>query len=78
MLVHSLTDALNDVKDRVKYLESLRKCFDQLENVDNFYLLTNTLLPELMSNIRLLDSYSKFYAKIGFLGSVMAKVRNSF
>lgn len=69
-----LTDAFNDVKDRNKYLESLQSSFEQLQHESSLFQLSCNVLPDLLSGIRQLDSVSRFFAKNGFLGSLLAKV----
>ena len=70
-----ITDASNEIKDKVKYLENLRKYFEQLHHEKKLTNVLNTILPSIMSNIRQMDSVSKFFAKSGFLGILFCKVR---
>ncbi|XP_025098007.1 LOW QUALITY PROTEIN: dynein gamma chain, flagellar outer arm-like [Pomacea canaliculata] len=71
-----LTDGLNDTKDKVKYLESLKRHFDHLYNDATPYTIINTALPGLTNSIKQMDSISRYYARTGFLGIFMAKVTN--
>uniref|UniRef100_A0A7M5WVD3 Uncharacterized protein n=2 Tax=Clytia hemisphaerica TaxID=252671 RepID=A0A7M5WVD3_9CNID len=66
-----LTDAYNDAKDKVKYLELLlNSCEFDITTSKN---LTKTLIPNLLANIKQSDSLSRYYAKTGFLGSFLCK-----
>ena len=72
----SITDAFNETKDKVKYLESLHKYFDQLLFVGNNSLVNicSNTLPGLMASVRQMDSISRFYARNGYLGLLFSKV----
>ena len=72
----SITDAFNETKDKVKYLESLHKYFDQLLHVGNNSLVNicSNTLPGLMASVRQMDSISRFYARNGYLGLLFSKV----
>lgn len=74
----SITDAFNETKDKVKYLESLHKYFDQLLSVGNNSLVNicSNTLPGLMASVRQMDSISRFYARNGYLGLLFSKVIN--
>ena len=69
-----LTDAINETKDKVKYLESLRRYFDQLGDGYSPSHIANVTIPAIMSAVKQMDNISKFYAKIGFLGVIFTKV----
>eukprot|EP00794_Sanderia_malayensis_P000407 gene407-1042_t len=71
-----LTDALNETKDKVKYLESLRKHFEQLyeDHAPSFF--STVTIPALISAVRQMDNISRFYARTGYLGIIFAKVTN--
>ena len=73
----SITDAFNETKDKVKYLESLHKYFDQLLLVGNNSLVNicSNTLPGLMASVRQMDSISRFYARNGYLGLLFSKVK---
>lgn len=74
----SITDAFNETKDKVKYLESLHKYFDQLLFVGNNSLVNicSNTLPGLMASVRQMDSISRFYARNGYLGLLFSKITN--
>ncbi|KAK6187606.1 hypothetical protein SNE40_005595 [Patella caerulea] len=72
----SITDAMNDTKDKVKYLESLRRHFDHLYNDATPHSIMNTALPGLTNSIKQMESISRYYGRVGFLGIILAKVTN--
>ena len=71
----SITDAFNETKDKVKYLDSLKRYFEQLylPNI-TVSILSNTVLPGLMSTVRQMDAISRYYARTGYLGVLFTKV----
>ena len=73
-LFNSITDAFNETKDKVKYLEALKKYFDQLYGGSTVSAICNTTLPGLMASVRQMDSISRFYARSGYLGLLFSKV----
>ncbi|XP_071818739.1 dynein axonemal heavy chain 5-like isoform X4 [Apostichopus japonicus] len=72
----SITDAANETKDKVKYLESLRRYFEQLYNGATPTTMLNSALPGLMNNVKQMDSISRFYARSGYLGLLFVKITN--
>ena len=70
----SITDAMNETKDKVKYLESLKRHLDQLYSGATPVSIMNTALPGLLNAVKQMDSISRFYARSGFLGLLFAKV----
>ena len=70
----SITDAFNETKDKVKYLESLRKYFDQLNVGSSLVNICSTTLPGLMASVRQMDAISRYYARNGYLGLLFSKV----
>ena len=74
LLFCRLTDAINETKDKVKYLESLRRYFDQLNDGYSPVHFANVTIPAIISAVRQMDNISKFYAKTGFLGVIFRKV----
>ena len=77
-LLCSLTDALNEIKDKVKYLDSLKRYFEQLYDENSPSHISNVTIPAITSAVRQMDNISKFYARTGFLGVVFAKVNRVF
>ena len=71
----SITDAFNETKDKVKYLESLHKYFDQLHVGNSLVNICNNTLPGLMASVRQMDAISRYYARNGYLGLLFSKVR---
>ncbi|KAL5009692.1 hypothetical protein ScPMuIL_011997 [Solemya velum] len=71
-----ITDAMNDTKDKVKYLESLRRHFDQLYSDATPSSIINNAITGIASGVRQMDSISRYYARTGFLGLVFTKVTN--
>nr|XP_014351636.1 PREDICTED: dynein heavy chain 8, axonemal-like [Latimeria chalumnae] len=72
----SITDAANSTKDRVKYLEALRRHFDYLASENNPVVLINTVLPGLFNGIKQMEIISRFYSRAGYLGLLLTKVSN--
>ncbi|CAK8694917.1 unnamed protein product [Clavelina lepadiformis] len=72
----SITDAQNETKDKVKYLEALRRHLEQLHHESNPVTAVNVVLPMLIGAIRQMDSISRFYARNGYLGLLCMKIGN--
>ena len=72
--ISSITDAANVTKDRVKYLEALRRHFEQLYYDATPASIVNGALPGLMNSVKQMDSISRFYARGGYLGLLFTKV----
>lgn len=72
----SITDAMNDTKDKVKYLESLRRHFDQLYHDATPASIINNAIPGITNSVRQMDSISRYYARTGFLGLMFTKITN--
>ncbi|KAK2146614.1 hypothetical protein LSH36_594g02033, partial [Paralvinella palmiformis] len=73
-----ITDAMNETKDKVRYLESLKRHLDQLYSGASPSMIINSALPGLVHVIKQMDSVSRFYARQGFLGLLLTKVRCLF
>ncbi|CAG5121565.1 unnamed protein product, partial [Candidula unifasciata] len=72
----SITDGLNDAKDKVKYMESLKRHLDKMcQNASPTNMISH-VLPGLMNSMKQMDSVSRFYARSGFLGVLLTKVTN--
>ena len=66
---------MNDTKDKVKFLESLKRHFDQLYSVDSTpSSIINTAIPGLANSVKQMDSISRYYSRAGFLGLMFTKV----
>ncbi|XP_070190368.1 uncharacterized protein [Littorina saxatilis] len=72
----ALTDGLNDTKDKVKYLESLKRHFDQLYHDATPHSIINNAIPGLTNSMKQMDAISRYYARTGFLGIILTKVTN--
>lgn len=72
-----ITDAVNETKDKVRYLESMKRSLDQLYGGATPSSMINTALPGIMTAVRQLDSVSRYYARQGFLGLIFIKVTMS-
>ena len=67
---------MNDTKDKVKYLESLRRHFDLLYQDTTPASIINNAIPGITNSVRQMDSISRYYARTGFLGIVYTKITN--
>ena len=66
---------MNDTKDKVKFLESLKRHFDQLYSMDTTPAsIINTAIPGLANSVKQMDSISRYYSRTGFLGLMFTKV----
>ena len=74
-IMNRITDGMNETKDKVRYLESLRRHFDLLYTDATPSIIINTALPGFLNTIKQMDSVSRFYARQGFLGLLLTKVR---
>ncbi|XP_071801693.1 uncharacterized protein [Asterias amurensis] len=72
----SITDAANETKDKVKYLEALRRHFEHLYHGASPSEIINTALPALANSVKQMDSISRFYARSGYLGLLFTKITN--
>jgi dynein heavy chain len=70
----SITDAQNEIKDKVKYLESLKRHLEQFYDGATPWSIMNSALPNLMTSVKQMDSISRYYARQGFLGYLFTKV----
>ncbi len=65
---------MNETKDKVRYLESMKRFFDQLYNNATPSSIINHAIPGIVTCIKQVDSVSRFYARQGFLGLLFTKV----
>ncbi|XP_052807484.1 dynein axonemal heavy chain 5-like isoform X7 [Mya arenaria] len=73
----AITDGMNDTKDKVKFLESLKRHFDQLYSVESTPAsIINNAIPGLANSVKQMDSISRYYSRTGFLGLLFTKVTN--
>ena len=66
---------MNDTKDKVRYLESLKRHLDELYGSATPISIMNSALPNIMTAIKQMESVSRYYARQGFLGLLFTKVR---
>lgn len=76
MLLLRITDAQNECRDKVKFLESLRRPIDQFYQDASPHTLITSALPSLCTSMRTIESVSRYYARQGYLGILFAKVTN--
>ncbi|CAL1527205.1 unnamed protein product [Lymnaea stagnalis] len=72
----NITDSLNDTRDKVKYLDSLKRYFDQMYQDATPTTILSIAIPGLINTMKQMDSVSRFYARTGFLGILLTKVTN--
>lgn len=71
-----ITDAQNECRDKVKFLESLKRPIDQFYQDATPQTCMNTALPGLCTAMRTIESVSRYYARQGYLGLLFTKVTN--
>ncbi len=69
-----ITDAQNECRDKVKFLESLRRPLDQFYQDATPYTCISSALPNLCTAMRTIESVSRYYARQGYLGLLFTKV----
>lgn len=72
--LYRITDAINEAKDKVKYMESLRRPLEMLYHGATPQSMMQTALPGLVNNVKQMDSISRYYSRSGFLGIFFTKV----
>lgn len=71
-----ITDAQNECRDKVKFLESLKRPIDQFYYEATPVSCITTALPNLCTAMRTVESVSRYYARQGYLGLLFTKVTN--
>ena len=74
MFSYRLTDAFNNARDRVRYLESLSPHLEALEASLSLPSTLSTLLPSITTAVRQMEGLSRAYARSGYLGILFTKV----
>ena len=74
-IAFSITDAVNEAKDKVHYLESLKQFFDRLDKPDAVPQDASDVVRQLTAAIKSVESTSRHHAKTGFLGLVLSEAR---
>lgn len=77
--VRSITDAVNETKDKRKFLESIARFLEQLQPSPGAAAvsprtLIDNVIPQLMAALKQMDSVSRHFARSGFLGYLFTKV----
>jgi dynein heavy chain len=71
-----ITDSQNECRDKVKFLESLKRPIDQFYQDVTPHTCINTAIPNLCTSMRTIESVSRYYARQGYLGLLFTKVKN--
>lgn len=76
-LCSRITDAFNNIRDRVRYLEALSPHLEPLEAVaaPSPAQVTSTILPSLLATMKQMEAVSRVYARSGYLSILCIKVR---
>ena len=69
-----ITDAINECRDKVKFLEMLKRSIDQFYHDATPLSCVTTALPGLCTSMRTVESVSRYYARQGYLGLLFTKV----
>ena len=71
-----ITDAFNNVRDRVRYLETLSPHLEPLEGAapPSPAQVISTILPSLVATMKQMEGVSRVYARSGYLGIFCIKV----
>lgn len=69
-----ISDAYNDARDKVRYLEMLKQVFEQLQGNQTPLTVASNVLPSLSNAVKQMMAQSRVYAKSGFLGFLFMKV----
>ena len=75
--LHRITDAYNNARDRVRYLEALSPHLEVLRTnpPPSPSSVVSSTLPALASVFRQMDGLTRVYARSGYLGVILTKVR---
>ena len=71
-----ITDAQNECRDKVKFLESLKRSLDHFYNDATPLTCVTFALPNLCTSMRTIESVSRYYARQGYLGLLFTKITN--
>lgn len=71
-----ITDAFNNARDRVRYLEALSPHLEALQSSPPPppSTVVSTILPALVASVRQMEGLSRAYARSGYLGVLFTKV----
>lgn len=72
-----ITDAYNNARDRVRYLETLSPQLEALQASPppSPSTVMTSILPALASSFKQMDGLSRVYARSGYLGVILIKVQ---
>uniref|UniRef100_A0A1I8IU51 DHC_N1 domain-containing protein n=1 Tax=Macrostomum lignano TaxID=282301 RepID=A0A1I8IU51_9PLAT len=73
----AITDAVNDARDKLKYLDSLKKYLEDLysPSVTPGFIINQTI-PSALITMKQMDSASRYYSRSGFMGQLFNQVAN--
>ena len=77
ILRNRITDAQNECRDKVKFLETLKRPIDQFYQEATPIACINTALPDLCTAMRTIESVSRYYARQGYLGLLFTKANST-
>ena len=66
LILCSISDAYNDARDKVRYLEALKQVFEQLQCNQTPMAAASNILPSLSNAVKQMMGQSRVYAKSGF------------
>lgn len=73
-LSYRLTDAFNNARDRVRYLESLSPHLEALEANPPLPSILSSLLTAISTSVKQMEGLSRAYARSGYLAILFTKV----
>lgn len=76
LLIHRITEAQNECRDKTKFLESIRRYLESLTEDAHPQNCAVNILPALCDAMRTVESVSRYYARQGYLGLIFSKVTN--
>ncbi|KAL5457324.1 hypothetical protein EMCRGX_G034572 [Ephydatia muelleri] len=71
-----ITDAFNNARDHVRYLQTLAPHLEALQSNPSIQSVTSSILPAFTVTIKQLDGLSRAYARTGYLGILFVKLSN--
>ena len=69
-----ITEAQNECRDKMKFLESIRRYLENLTEDAHPQNCAVNILPALCDAMRTVESVSRYYARLGYLGLIFSKV----
>lgn len=74
IILYRITDAFNNTRDRVRYLEALSPHLETLFSSSSPLTVVTTTLPSLATTMKQMEGLSRSYARSGYLGILFIKV----